>query len=230
MLKKCLLLQLVFSSALNAAPQDDVLYPIVQGLKTGFINREGKVVIAPQFDGQSINEYAKRSFSPGLIPVAKDQKWGYVDSHGVMKIPFQFDRAEPFSEGLAVVRLTHQRNGLYESKAGYVDESGKFRIEAKFDGAWPFSEGLAAVSVGSKYGFIDKTGQFTIPPQFDNVSSFSEGLAAAAEEMTETSDSLSPRPGVEKRPIWGFIDRSGAWKIRPRFSPSIVSRGTGGRK
>jgi len=56
-------------------------------------------------------------------------------------IPYQFDDAGPFSEGLAAVGA----NG----KWGYVD-ARETVIEPKFSRAKGFSEGLAAVMVDEK--------------------------------------------------------------------------------
>jgi len=65
--------------------------------KYGFIDKSGKVVIEPQFDGAS-------NFSEGFARVKKDDKWGFIDKSGKMVIEPQFDDAEPFSEGLAKVK------------------------------------------------------------------------------------------------------------------------------
>ncbi len=64
-------------------------------------------------------------------------EWGYQDKSGTYVIPPQFDRAEHFSEGLAVVQLKH--------KFGYIDSTGRLVIPVKFTQAAPFSEGLALV-------------------------------------------------------------------------------------
>ena len=55
-----------------------------------------EVIIDPQYEDAG-------SFSQDLAAVKKDGKWGYIDMEGNTVIPFQFDYAFPFSEGLAVV-------------------------------------------------------------------------------------------------------------------------------
>ena len=65
--------------------------------KYGFIDKSGKMVIEPQFDGAS-------DFSEGLAQVEKDGKWGFIDKSGKVVIEPQFDWVSDFSEGLAKVR------------------------------------------------------------------------------------------------------------------------------
>jgi hypothetical protein len=43
--------------------QDSVLYPIVRQLKTGFIDRQGHVVIEPQFDLMALTDRLSALFS-----------------------------------------------------------------------------------------------------------------------------------------------------------------------
>lgn len=83
---------------------------IVDGDKTGFVDRAGKVVIAPKFD-------AAGSFCEGLAPVCMGCKeiprgehsemvggqWGFVDRNGAVVIPIGFDSATGFMEGGATV-------------------------------------------------------------------------------------------------------------------------------
>ena len=56
----------------------------------GFIDKNGKVVIEPQFDDAGY-------FSEGLAGVEKDGKWGFIVKSG--------NDVEPFSEGLASVAI-----------------------------------------------------------------------------------------------------------------------------
>ena len=94
----------------------------------GFVNKSGEMVIEPQF-GNIMGTW----FNEGLSAVAYPHgKYGYINREGAIVIPMQFDVAQPFSDGLAAVRV--------ESKWGYIDKIGKFVIEPQFRGAGPFSE------------------------------------------------------------------------------------------
>lgn len=84
---------------------------------------------------------------------------GYADGRtGKELIPKAFERAMPFSEGIAAVRI----NGLF----GYVDRTGTVVIEPQFDLAGPFHDGFAEVLVGQHTGVITETAEVALEPQF----------------------------------------------------------------
>ena len=118
-----------------------------------------------------------------LFPVEKNDKWGFIDHTGKIVVPIQFDGANDFCEGLALLTA----NG----KKVFMDTSGQVVIKPQFDIVNDFSEGLAAVNIGEKrianigvianpgkWGYIDKTGKLAIPMKFTHAEDFSEGLAA----------------------------------------------------
>ena len=88
---------------------------------------------------------------------------------GDVVIPFKYDEAYNFSEGLAEVEL----NG----KLGFVDKSGKVVVPLKYDWVGSFSEGLAAVRLNGKLGFVDKSGTEVVPLKYDGARDFHEGFA-----------------------------------------------------
>ncbi|MBK4730907.1 WG repeat-containing protein [Oxynema sp. CENA135] len=167
-------------------PFSDGLAKIIVNLsQIGYLDRQGNIVIEPQY-------WQGGSFSEGLaaVRVNLDSQWGYIDKTGAWAIAPQYERAGQFSEGLAPAKS----NG----KWGYIDNTGEWAIAPQFyapvaerpaDGgdarvlpaeipaALPFSEGLAAVQLGEKAGFIDRQGNFVIPPVFAQADSFSDGLA-----------------------------------------------------
>lgn len=92
-----------------------------------------------------------------LIPVQQGGKWGYATSDGfggkTLVVPYQFDHATGFSDGLALVK----QNG----KFGYINSKGQLVIPAQFDYATPFAGGKATVKQNGKLGTIDKSGVFS---------------------------------------------------------------------
>lgn len=104
--------------------------------------------------------------------VARDEatgKYGYK-ANGIWIIDPEYDRAEAFSESMAVVR----KDGKY----GYIDVSGRLVIPVKYQDAGAFSAGLAPVCLYGKYGYVDKSGEMVVPFKFSYAFPFSEGLAA----------------------------------------------------
>ena len=146
-----------------------------------------------------------------LWPVVKDKKCGYIDKTGRLIIPFKFDGADNFSEGLAAVRI--------KEKTGYIDATGKFVISPPSLSGFPFSDGMALVVIREfekdhlhmhKLGYINRSGKLVIQRKeaWDSKSLhifykelfFSEGLVS-----------------VEQNGKVGFIDKAGRQVIPPRY-------------
>jgi len=119
-----------------------------------------------------------------LLEFKVKNKYGYIDKTGREVIPFKYDDANSFSEGLADVQIYGKR--------GFIDKTGREVIPFKYGITFPFSEGLAAVKLNDKYGYIDKTGREVIPFKYIYANSFSEGLAF-----------------VRLNDEYGFIDKTG---------------------
>ncbi|MBX9949826.1 MAG: WG repeat-containing protein [Candidatus Obscuribacterales bacterium] len=169
----------------------------------GYIDRNGKMVIPPDFDEAG-------PFSEGLAAVKVGDKYGFVDKTGVMKIEPRFSEAEPFKEGLAAVVDASLDEKLY----GFVDKEGKFVIEPAFEDAHCFQEGVAAVkftragdiSYDTQWGYIDKTGKTIIKPQFSDANEFNKGLAI-----------------IQNGQHYGVIDRDGAFLVKPSYQLILQS-------
>ena len=71
---------------------------------------------------------------------------GFINQEGQYVINPQFDRASPFSEGLAPVSIA--------GKYGYVNKEGQYKL--LFGAVNHFSQGLAPVKIGEKWGYISR--------------------------------------------------------------------------
>ena len=179
-----------------------------------FILWAGLPVQAQSGAGQSLKKKTCRD----LWPVEQHKKWGYLDKTGRVIIPFKFDYAADFSEGLAGVEIA--------GKFGYIDQTGKFVIPPRFHWGRAFSEGLAVAVMRhldqegkitfNKFGYIDRSGKMVIQPQGVEsekwLSNFSEGLAC----MMETDKSGDMK--------FGFIDKAGRQFIPPRYGDAFPFR------
>ncbi|MDX1651315.1 MAG: WG repeat-containing protein [Brumimicrobium sp.] len=165
---------------------------IKEAQKWGFIDKSGKIVIAPQFD----QEYSS-GFSEGLVDVCKNNKWGYINARGEEIIPFDFDWTNPFHDGYAIV--TRKKNKIFINRKGEILKTVRCSIPDTINGG--FKEGLAVVKIGKKYGAINTNGDLVIEPKFDGMDGFHNGLC-----------------GVDMEGKSGFIDRNGDFIIEPKFS------------
>jgi len=184
--------------AVAQVKQPSKLFSVLVNEKVGFIDTDGKMVIAPQFQGAG-DFVEGRAF----VAVSGDKyKLGYIDEAGSFIVPAQFDAARDFSEGLAAVGIGNFGiHGEGNHKWGFIDRDGRFAIEPKFKEVKAFSEDLAAVmNEHGKWGFIDRNGKLAIPYNFDDAFSYSEGLAC-----------------VMINGLFGFIDKSGNVVIEPRY-------------
>lgn len=77
--------------------------------------------------------------------------YSYLDSWGDLAIPGEFDWAQPFSDGLAVVGQ-RQADGSY--LYGYIDQSGSLVIPYQYQQARSYAEGLMAVMENGTWRYI----------------------------------------------------------------------------
>lgn len=100
------------------------------------------------------------------------QLCGYTASESdALRIPRRFEVAEPFSEGLAAVRI----EGLF----GFINQQGDVVIAPRFQAASSFSDGYAEVRIGNASGAIDRSGQLVVPAKFKRLLHFYDGTFIA---------------------------------------------------
>lgn len=98
----------------------------------------------------------------GLVAVLYNGKWGFIDATGSTRIPFKFDGASFFHNGLAPVQI--------DGKFGYINKTGTVVIPLKYEMANNFYDGIAYVELGNKVGFINKKGDVIIPIKYDKAN------------------------------------------------------------
>lgn len=121
--------------------------------KKFFIDKTGKNAYRKTFTDA-------HHFSDGLAPVSigeyderegHNKDWGYINQKGILVIEPKFEDAEPFSEGLAAVKVN--------KKWGYINNKGQLVINAQFNYAYKFMDGKARVETGKGWKLIDKQGK-----------------------------------------------------------------------
>ena len=142
-----------------------LIYP---NLKQELVNGGDLVDPRPFCDGLSrYYDYAHR-------------KYGYFDKSGKVIIPAKFDRAEDFSEGLALVGTGEGRETMW----GFIDVSGKYVIEPKFHKKpESFHDGYSvATKSNGKDVYIDKSGKIC-SKEFETALRFFKGYALCQEQI-----------------------------------------------
>lgn len=171
--------------------------------KWGFIDKQGKFIILPQFDGAS--EFTKdgaivlngkrlmrlqpETFVESSLPVGPDDKAELPptptfkcaeagpDKYKVLDGEEVIFEAGSGKEPPAALTDTGFLCAQFGSKYGFIDKDGKLAFGRPFDQARPFSQGRAAVLESGKWGFINKKGDFVLKPIYLEAGSFHSGLA-----------------------------------------------------
>jgi predicted DNA-binding WGR domain protein len=175
------------------------------GVKWGYVNTDGEMVISPRF--KEAGDFA----ATGLAVVVENDKTGYINAKGEMLIPTRFDEVRDFAvNGLALV----EENGRY----GYIDEKGDVVIPLKFAFAGNFAaNGLAAVTEDrEKWGYINAKGEMLIKPRFDDAENFSSNGVAKVEENGKVSYIN------ETGQVIAYIDEIGGRKVVKNARDEVI--------
>ena len=149
---------------------------VCNGTRCGFVDETGRMVIPAKYGMSPFGPNFRDGFAVVEYPNGKS---GYIDLMGREITGARYDRAYPFSEGMA--RVAVEKDALTYNE-GFIDKTGKEVIPLKYHDTADFSDGLALVTEkkgeGTISGYIDKTGATVIPFDYGRLSmSFSEGLA-----------------------------------------------------
>lgn len=193
------------------------LYPMRNYDKWGYINSEGRWVIAPKYkmamdfhDGYALVKDTYQGGEVWDVINEKGQKVIQSEYYGYGLFLKRYDyriSISPnsyFSEGLipaSIEILDPTYKG--DPVSGYINTSGELELYGYYEKVYNFQEGLACVVRDGHYGFINRNGRFAIKPTFLMAGSFSSGLAPALDEKTN---------------LWGYINTKGQWAIAPQFS------------
>lgn len=169
-----------------------------QAMRSGLVDHEGLPLSGFRFDE------CDPVFSEDRARVRLGALWGYVDRAGEVAISPRFDRAEPFSEGLALIEEAGLR--------GFIDARGERRLPASGVDAGSFREGRAWVRYGpDQVGFIDRRGALVVEPRWRAAQDMSEGLAWVLDVRSNR---------------WGAVSASGHLQIAAGFEdPAPFSDG-----
>jgi len=117
---------------------------------SGVINKKGKEVIPVKYTALADRYDGLFKAATGNV-TNYNGKYGFLDSTGKAVIPFVYDDAMDFSEGLAAVK----KDGKY----GFINNKGAVVIPFQFDGPTYFEKGKASVEKAGVSFYINKKGE-----------------------------------------------------------------------
>src|SRR5688500_8297711 len=171
----------------------------VQNKGWGFIDKNGTLVIPPQFE-------SALSFSEGLAAVLLDDKWGFIDKNGILVIENQFDQVAHFSEGVALAQRSSEPRRSQRARPTGAEVLAESYIVEVWDLADDTNNQRAANDAESVV--IDTTGQI---------------LASLDQKKLETVDDARFSEGLlsvysPENDAHGYVDKSWEFVIQPKFS------------
>lgn len=147
--------------------------------ETVLIDRNGK----EQF---RTAEYSIHQVSEGRVRASNRNKEGFLDLQGNESIPFLYDMAWNFSEGMAEVAIYEETGGKPMPQYGFIDRDGNEVVSPKYEACREFYDGAAAVKTADGWGYIDKTGKEILVPQYAWAEDFADGKAFVTEKNGKT--------------------------------------------
>lgn len=190
---KILQLIFVFAAAVVTSSSAQTLTPFYENGKSGYKDvATGRVMITPKYRSAStMIPYGKEGSYYAVV--AFEGKFGYINEKGEVLIPFMYEWANIFTEGIAAVKL----NGKY----GFINMNNETVIPFRYDFAGKVSSNMARVQKGNTWTFINVATRTELPLQFYGANDFSEGLASVLNENGQ----------------WGFINPQGIYVIAPKY-------------
>ena len=205
------------------SPRFDDAHEFVNGLakvgikkKYGFIDEKGVFKIPLMYDAASFIS------TEGLFVVKLNNKWGYVNVENKTVIPFEFDDADNFINGLANV----SKKGLY----GLINKKGEFVVAPIYDRIYysvsdGFNEStlskLIAVEKNRKYGYINTMGKIITPLIYDYVGEIKNGIGIIEKNKVFGTIPKDVYEYTDK----GFVNEDGKVVVEPLYDELIYSEG-----
>lgn len=129
----------------------------------GVINSKGETLIPIEY-----SHIIPVMDNSNIFPASKNGKYGFINIHNIVIIPFIYDRVSAFENGLASVEIDH--------KFGMIDRNNKIIIPFNdYDDFYlKFKSGIAVFSTNgrTKYGLINNKGKIVVNNIYDEIINF----------------------------------------------------------
>lgn len=141
------------------------------------------------------------------IMVDKKGKVGFASQDGVEVIKCQYENAQPFKDGVAIVSKS--------GKQGIIDTQGNVLLPLKYTQISPWNETLYLVKNDKKNGLVDHSGKVILPVAYSLITKPNcYGRALIAKGGKATTINKKTYMGNAK---YGIIDNNGNILINPKY-------------
>ena len=142
--------------------QSDSIYYARSGAAYSFITKSGKIMVSKDPRFQEIHDMAEE-----FIGVKIDNRWGFVDINGKLRIANRYENVGPYNEGLAPIRILN--------RWGYVNKREEIIVQPAYDTVYSFEGGICEVVKKGRYGLINAQGKITLECEYDDISRIRTG-------------------------------------------------------
>lgn len=163
-------------------PKYDLIYPFSEG-RTQVVDEKGYRVIDEQgkvLTKKSYSFIGKYSESRAVVANSMEDGsylYGYLDEKGKEIIPLQYEVAQDFYHGKAVVNIKENENALIDRYGRILQKYPYYTVGALREGKLSFQK-----KMGDRFGYINEKGEVVIEPQFSTAEPFQDGRAIVSHE------------------------------------------------
>lgn len=217
-------------------PKGEVIIPFIyEPHFSPFVNGTASVCLSKEIDGKLVKQYFiinkkgerisdifdyinwRNNKNDLLMPAMRNQKYGFINSIGEIKVPFIFDNYEGVF-GFVKDVTDHLTAVVQNKKWGFVDVSvaeGRIVVYPQYKNVGSFVFGRAMVNDGTGIYFIDKNGN-KVTDKYSEATPFNASGCAVVKPFNETKQTF--RYLIDKNGgIVSYITQGGKLtNIRPK--------------
>ena len=180
----------------------DYDYVSLSDQKMVLLERNDKYGFYNLNDGSSIPleyEYAWDFFHFEETKVKKNSRWGVIDCHNNVVLPFEYEQV--FIDEIGTYRV--RKDDLY----GIVNKDGRILFPFKYKDLGKFDEdGITyAANSESKYGYIDKAGNVLIDFMFYSAKNFDGDYAEVSDGRWDKEGVINKKGNIVVPMIYSYI-------------------------
>jgi hypothetical protein len=162
------------------------------------INLDGLIV---DRELQAVDAHEIFHESEGLHGVKRDDRYGFIDSRGRLRIANRYENIKDFRENLAAIKI--------RGKWGFINHNDNIAIQPVYEDVSSFQNGYALAKQKGLYGLINNTGKVILPTRYDTIVMLSQS-----------------RFKIRQNNFWGIADGHGNTVINSKFD-EITDLGNG---